>query len=75
MPVVPVNSSVDTILSEIKDDISSVWKWDSGVWAVYLPGQENGGAAYAQSKGSTILSNIDPGEGFWINCTEAVTLD
>jgi PKD repeat protein len=55
--------------------ITSVWKWDNGKWAVYLPGQEDGGDAYAESKGFTVLSNIEPGEGFWVNCTEAVTLD
>jgi len=30
---------------------------------------------YADSKGFSVIENINPGEGFWVNCTEAVTLE
>jgi len=63
--------------NEIK--IASVWKWDNdndnGKWDVYLPGQDDGGAAYALSKGFTLLENIYPGEGFWVNATQQTNLD
>ncbi|MBU4151377.1 MAG: DUF1566 domain-containing protein [Proteobacteria bacterium] len=46
--------------------VTSVWKWAKGSWAVYLPGETTPGA-YAKGKGFTVLSSIDPGEGFWVN--------
>lgn len=49
---------------------SSVWKWASGGWAVYLPGEKTQGE-YAKAKGFSLLSSISPGEGFWVNATEA----
>ncbi len=45
---------------------SSVWKWEQGKWAVYLPG-EDGGVSYTKAKGFTSLIAIAPGEGFWVN--------
>jgi hypothetical protein len=65
---------ITTFISENEANIASVWKWQDGGWAVYLPGEEDGGAAYAQSKGFSLLSDIEPGEGFWVNCTQAVVL-
>jgi len=56
-----------------EDKMQSVWKWVQSKqgWAVYLPQQEkqNPGATstYAGQKGFDIISNINPGEGFWIN--------
>ena len=41
-------------------------------WAVYLP--PGGTEAYAAVKGFQVLSTINPGEGFWVECTEAITL-
>lgn len=47
-----------------------------GAWAaVYLPGQDDGGTEYAQSKGFSVLENINPGEGFWINATQQIAKD
>ena len=54
--------------------ISTAWKWVDGNWAVYLPGEDDGGAAYAQSNGFAPLENINPGEGFWVNCPQAGVL-
>ncbi|RLB87071.1 MAG: hypothetical protein DRH26_16315, partial [Deltaproteobacteria bacterium] len=60
------------------DNFASVWKWesDSNSWAVYLPGQDEGGATYAEAKGFAELMTISPGEGFWVNSTgiQSVTL-
>jgi hypothetical protein len=67
--------TVIDLISGNQDNIASVWKWDNGKWAVSLPGGDDDGAAYAQSKEFALLENINPGEGFWVNCTEAVTLD
>jgi len=67
--------SIADFVSGNETKIASVWKWDNGKWAFYLPGQADAGDAYAESKGFTVLSDIEPGEGFWVNCTEAVTLD
>jgi hypothetical protein len=59
--------SIADFVSGNEPKIASVWKWESGSWAVYLPGEDDGGAAYAQSKGFTLLEKINPGEGFWVN--------
>ena len=64
--------SITTLISGNTDNIASVWKWDSGAWAVYLPG--GGTEAYAESKGFSVLENIEPGEGFWVNCNGAIIL-
>ncbi|MCF8090698.1 MAG: C13 family peptidase, partial [Desulfotignum sp.] len=66
-------TAVADFVSGNEDKIASVWKWDNEKWAVYLPGEDDGGAAYAQGKEFALLVNINPGEGFWVNCTQAVT--
>ena len=67
--------TIDAIISGNKSNFTSVWKWENGAWAVCFPGQEDDGAAYAQSKGFGLLSIINPKEGFWVNCIEDITLD
>ncbi|RLB89871.1 MAG: hypothetical protein DRH26_10720, partial [Deltaproteobacteria bacterium] len=67
--------TVTALISGNQGNIASVWKWKSGGWAVYLPGEDDGGADYADSKGFTVLSNIEPGEGCWVNATQQTTLD
>ncbi|MBU4152485.1 MAG: hypothetical protein KKD63_06365, partial [Proteobacteria bacterium] len=47
---------------------TSVWKWENGKWAVFLPG-ENSSGNYATSKGFSQLTAINSGEGFWVNST------
>ena len=71
----PEPVQVADLISGNKQSIISVWKWQTNAWAVYLPDQEGGGAAYAQSKGFDLLEEIKPGDGFWINANGAVTLD
>ncbi|MDP2644875.1 MAG: hypothetical protein Q8P24_08035 [Desulfobacterales bacterium] len=53
---------------------TSVWKWKDGGWAVYLPGETDGGAAYATSKGFAALATLNPGEGFWVNAAKGLPL-
>lgn len=47
---------------------TSLWKWENMTWAVALPGEAAAGN-YANAKGFTLLTVINPGEGFWVNCT------
>lgn len=71
----PIDSSAGTVLSDIGDNIASVWKWVENNWAVYLPGVSDGGLAYSESKGFKLLDNINSGEGFWVNSLEVIILD
>lgn len=56
-------------------NLISIWKWEGGKWAVYLPASADKGAEYAASKGFTLLAQVSPGEGFWINAKTAQTLN
>lgn len=46
--------------------VVSLWKWTNNTWSVSMPGEGDMGAAYANSKGFTLLTDVTPGEGFWI---------
>ncbi len=67
--------SVTDLIAGKEAKIASLWKWMGTSWAVYLPGDSDGGASYATGKGFSLLSTINPGEGFWVNGNEAVTLE
>ena len=67
--------SITDLVSGNEGNIPSVWKWKDNKWAVCLPGEDDGGAAYAQSKGFSVLGDINPGEGFWVNATQQTTLE
>ena len=57
--------------------ITTVWKWNKveNKWAFYAPSMTSDAlAAYAQSKGYDVLTNIAPKEGFWVNAVTAATL-
>ncbi len=56
--------------------VNSVWKWNPGSakWAFYTPGQADGGAAYAASKGYDTFATIDAGEGFWVQTYAAFSV-
>ncbi|RLB86333.1 MAG: hypothetical protein DRH26_17435, partial [Deltaproteobacteria bacterium] len=66
--------SITDLISGNETIIVSVWKWQDGGWAVYLPGEDDGGAAYAAGKGFSPLGDVNPGEGFWVNATQQTTL-
>jgi len=70
----PSDMLVAVLLADVKDNAVSVWKWDSGSWAVYLPGENDDGASYAAGKGFGTLSSINTGQGFWINSSIPQTL-
>ena len=71
----PIDSSVDTMFEGVSAEILSLWKWQKDKWSVYLPSLEDGGSSYAQSKGFNLLTQIDVGEGFWINAKQAFSVD
>lgn len=66
--------TVDQLFSGVKQKITSVWVWKDSAWAVALPGNPDDGVAYAQGKGFSHLTEIQPGVGFWVNASEAVTV-
>jgi len=68
------SETVTSLISGDEANIASLWKWESGAWAVYLPGEETQGD-YAESKGFSVLGDINPGEGFWVNATQQITLE
>jgi cyclophilin family peptidyl-prolyl cis-trans isomerase len=54
---------------------TSVWKWVSGKWAFYSPSMDAPTLTnYAAAKGYEVLSQINAGEGFWVNAKQATTL-
>lgn len=59
-----------------EEQMVSLWKWAANTWEVYLP--EYGDEItkdYADGKGFGVLSIVNPGEGFWVNCTGAITIE
>lgn len=61
----------------ISDSVKTVWKWDAANtrWAFFTPTMDvNQLAAYSASKGYAVLKSILPGEGYWVNTTNAVTI-
>ena len=67
------SQAITDLISGQESKIDSIWKWENNNWAVYLPGQDT--AAYATGKGFDVLADIEPGEGFWVNANEAITLN
>jgi len=68
--LVGLKSAAKTTVAELaqgQPGIVSVWKWEDGKWAVNLPGEGDKGAGYATGKGFSYLTEIKPGEGFWVN--------
>ncbi len=57
------------IVDDLDQDVDSLWKWSTKTksWQVSLPGDDDGGAAYAGSKGFGLMQKVGPGEGFWVN--------
>ena len=67
----PVNQSI-TVTDTFGDasKVTSVWKWDSSAanWQFYAPGMSVAELqGYAASQGYSVLSEIAPGEGYWVN--------
>ena len=71
----PIARSVTNLISGKENKINSIWKWQENSWAVSLPQADDSGASYANSKGFTPLSIINPGEGFWVSASTAIILE
>ena len=57
--------------------VVTVWKWDTATlgWQFYTPTLDAAALqAYAASKGFAVLSEIKPGEGYWVNAKAQPTL-
>ncbi len=67
--------TITDLITGNEQQITSIWKWTGNNWAVYLPGEEDGGASYAQGKDFILLEDIHPGEGFWVNTTQDIVLE
>ena len=68
--------AIADLVSGKTDKIASVWKWVDNTWAVNLPQSDSAALeTYANGKGFKVLSTLDPWEGFWVNATEAITLE
>lgn len=55
----------------------TIWKWDSKnkAWDMYAPSLSTSAlASYCASHYYQVLSSIGPGEGYWVNAAQAVTL-
>ena len=67
----PINQTI--LVSEKFGDatkISSVWKWDAvkGNWQFYAPAMSAADlSTYATSQNYALLSEISPGDGYWVN--------
>lgn len=68
--LVGIKATIPLAVTEL-GAVTSAWKWaavnNAKTWAVSLPAEEDGGAAYAAAKGFGQFSTIAPGEGFWVN--------
>jgi hypothetical protein len=57
--------------------VISVWKWDAGAlgWQFYTSLMDAATLqSYAASKGYTVLAEIKPGEGYWVNAKASPTI-
>jgi hypothetical protein len=67
----------DAPVAGVTSNIVSVWKWNAVAqrWAFYSPQlTASGNVSYAASHNYDALSTVNPGEGFWMNAINPVTL-
>ncbi len=60
------------------DTVASVWKWDAGQrqWQFHAPSLDAAElSAYATANGFGVLTNLGPGEGFWVNANVESSLN
>jgi alpha-tubulin suppressor-like RCC1 family protein len=67
----PINQSI-TVVSKFGDTskVNSVWKWDTSKanWQFYSPGLDAAALqSYVTSKGYGVLTEISPGDGYWVH--------
>ena len=74
----PINQNI-TVAAKFGDasKVNSVWKWDAtkANWQFYAP-ELNATAlqSYAASNGYSVLSEINPGDGYWVNAKTTADL-
>ena len=59
------------------EKVTSVWKWDATAqnWQFYAPSLDLSALkSYVATNGYTVLGEIKPGDGYWINAKTAVSL-
>jgi alpha-tubulin suppressor-like RCC1 family protein len=66
----PINQSI-AVSAKFGDanKVSSVWKWDTvkANWQLYAPGMDAAALqSYATSHGYGVLTEISPGDGYWV---------
>ncbi|MCX6735998.1 MAG: Ig-like domain-containing protein [Candidatus Parcubacteria bacterium] len=61
LPVVPVSTSIDSVLGAAKTNIETVWAYDAlaDKWSVY----------HGDNNGTSDLTNMTAGYGYWVNYT------
>jgi len=66
LPLIPDNSSIEAVLSEVIENVSCVWAYDAetGAWLMYNPDIPE----------ISDLTTMEDGVGYWINMTSASTL-
>jgi len=64
MPYEPENSSIETVLDSIMEQVKSVWSYDNNRWYMYYP----------QQPGFNDLFEIHSGKGYWIYMSEDASL-
>lgn len=63
-------------IPNVTSNIFSVWKWANNSWQFWTPAMTTTDlAAYASSKGYQVLSELQPGDGYWVNAKAPVTLN
>ena len=64
--------------TSITTGITTVWTWNNSLnqWNFFAPSMTPTQlSAYAASKQYSVLSNIQPGDGFWVNTNNPVSFD
>jgi hypothetical protein len=74
----PVNQSI-AVAKQFGDvsKVTSVWKWNSTAaqWQFYAPAMSAAELqSYTASQGYAVLSDISPGDGFWVNANTQTDL-
>lgn len=71
-----VSAAVPVPISTFMDQTKfiSIWSWANSTWSISIPGNTDGGSAYAYTHGLGLLSSIIPGEGFWVNSKDATKI-
>jgi hypothetical protein len=63
-------------IPNVTSNITSVWKWVNGGWQFWTPAMTSTDlASYATGKGYQVLTDLQPGDGYWINVKSSITFN